>query len=111
MSHVWQAEFDSGPLLLHTTAATSAKPSWACLTVADGCSPKNGEKRKRALSGASLAAAMANHPHVLFDDEGVGRSPRSVAAKARYCPGPYLSGVRSWRMHPFLTDCRQPTPF
>ena len=49
-----------------------------------GCSPKNGEKRKRALSGASLAAAMANHPHVLFDDEGVGRSPRSVAAKARY---------------------------
>lgn len=50
-----------------------------------GRSPKNGEKRKRALSGASLAAAMANHPHVLFDDEGVGRSPRSVAAKARYC--------------------------
>lgn len=47
------------------------------------CSPKNGDKRKRALSGASLAAAMANHPHVLFDDEGVGRSPRSVAAKAR----------------------------
>lgn len=42
------------------------------------------DKRKRALSGASLAAAMANHQHVLFDDEGVGRSPRSVAAKARW---------------------------
>ena len=52
------------------------------------CSPKNGDKRKRALSGASLAAAMANHPHVLFDDEGVGRSPRSVAAKARSAPIP-----------------------
>ncbi len=66
-----------------TWLESSIKLRGACLTLAGGCSPKNGDKRKRALSGASLAAAMANHQHVLFDDEGVGRSPRSVAAKAR----------------------------
>ena len=86
----------TSPPLLHDMLASSAKLPWACLTAASDCSPKNGDKRKRALSGASLAAAMANHPHVLFDDEGVGRSPRSVAAKARYCPDHLFSTACSW---------------
>ena len=79
----WRALQSAAPV---RSGESSAKLRGACLTLAHGCSPRNGDKRKRALSGASLAAAMANHQHVLFDDEGVGRSPRSVAAKARYYP-------------------------